>query len=407
MNIGRGSDIARAINIGTGGTSTAQAVTIGSTGSTSTTAIQGGTGSTAITLAPGTNGSISATTTGTGTTSLKSATQILAQVTGSQTSGFVIQNSGSTSLFTVDTTNSRIYIGNPTSDSTAAVLVLDTSTGSDPASAVNGSMYYSTVYNAMRCYQDGWWSNCSDPTRLSHGFNIQEDFAGSDDSDSGMYCDGTTTISISYPWSCWNGGANTTGHADVLDAVSASRPGLARLSTGASPTALGNESFYLFGGSTEGLFIGGGEVFETAINIPTLSNGTQTYLIRAGLCDINDHATDCRDGVYFEYNSATSANWRYATAFNNTRTKNSSSKAVAAGWTDLKFVATSSTSVTFYVKGPGDTTYTNLGTISTNVPNGTSNTTSIMLLIDKSNGNADSFFDVDYVDYWNDLTTSR
>jgi hypothetical protein len=418
LNIGRGSDIARAINIGTGGSTTAQAVAIGSTGSTSTTTINGGSGASAISLVtssggvaitPGANGSINATSTGTGTTNLKSATQILAQVTGSQTSGFVIQNSGNTSLFTVDTTNSRVYIGNPTSDSTAAVLVLDTSTGGDPGSAVNGSMYYSTVYNAMRCYQDGVWSNCSDPTRLSHGFNIQEDFAGSDDSDHGMYCDGTTTISIMYSWSCWNGGANTTGHADVLDAVTASRPGIARLSTGASPTALGNESFYLFGGSTEGLFVGGGEVFETAVNIPTLSNGTQTYLIRAGLCDKNDHATDCTDGVYFEYNSASSANWRYATAFNNTRTKNSSTKAVAPGWTNLRFVANSSTSVTFYVKGPGETTWTNLGTISGvgTVPNSTSNTTSIMLLIDKSNGNADSFFDVDYVDYWNDLTANR
>jgi hypothetical protein len=44
INIGRGSNIARTINIGTGGTSTAQTITIGSTGGASATTLQAGTG---------------------------------------------------------------------------------------------------------------------------------------------------------------------------------------------------------------------------------------------------------------------------------------------------------------------------------------------------------------------------
>ena len=330
----------------------------------------------------------------------------LLKPTSNSASAFRIQNSGgAATLFTVDTSGNNIQIGSSTTDTTAVLLTLDSySTSTDPT-GIAGAMYYSTAYNAMRCYQDGAWSNCSDPTRLSHGYNIQEDFFGSDDSDLSTYCNGTTAIVASYGWSCWNGGTSTVGYADMVAADLSTRLGQIQLAT--STSASGNESLYLGGGVTSQLFIGGGESFETAINIPTLSNGTQTYVIRTGLCDNNNHAQDCVDGVYFEYSSASSANWRINTALGSTRTKTTTSKAVATGWTNLKWVATSSSNITFYVKSAGETSYTNVGSITTNIPTSSSNATSLMMLIDKTAGTTERTFKVDYVDYWRDFTTNR
>jgi hypothetical protein len=92
------------------------------------------------------------------------------------TAGFQILSSASLSnipQFVVDTTNSRTYIGNPTGDTTGALLVLDTKTGSGDPTGVNGAIYYSTggqggassaaTTNAgkFRCFEGGVWLNCT------------------------------------------------------------------------------------------------------------------------------------------------------------------------------------------------------------------------------------------------------
>jgi hypothetical protein len=74
------------------------------------------------------------------------------------TTAFQIQNAAGNSLFTVDTTNSRIQIG--TSDTTATLLVLDTKTDSSDPTGVNGAMYYNSNAGKFRCYQAGAWTDC-------------------------------------------------------------------------------------------------------------------------------------------------------------------------------------------------------------------------------------------------------
>jgi hypothetical protein len=559
INIGRGSNIARTINIGTAGTSTAQAITIGSTGSTSTTTIQGGTGAGAIALNGGTNGSITATTTGTGTIGLKSASQVYIQSTTDNSTAFQIQNSaggfvvnvdtsagnidlgflrvsypsfgdvlmdtyfssgniylatgtagsltlgrtgittgviggltqnsgavsltgnaassftttsgaltlqsanantnitldGSTSattiksgagninlnstastivkpttnsttafqiqpsgsttpLFVADSSNSRIYIGNPSADAVTTVLVLDNSSGSDPASPANGSMYYSTTYSAMRCYQDGAWSNCSDPTRLARGYNIQEEFVASSSAGSDYNCGDTTAppntlnVGSTHAWACYTGvDDGSTGRVITVEPDVSSRPGQIQLETGTSGTG-GHASMYLSGGLTSAFFIGGGESYETAVNFGALSASTSTYIARIGLCDGNGYGADCSNGTYFEYDSSTSANWRIATAKAATRTKTTTSKVVATGWTNLKFVATSSSNIDFYVKNAADSSYTLVGSITTNIPNTSSNCAGLTFTMYRTgSGTTNRTMKVDYVDYWNDLTTRR
>jgi hypothetical protein len=60
--------------------------------------------------------------------------------------------SGGLPLFTVDTTNSRVSIGN--GSATGALLVLDSS-ASDPTGTA-GAMYYSTATSGFRCYTTQW-----------------------------------------------------------------------------------------------------------------------------------------------------------------------------------------------------------------------------------------------------------
>ena len=142
------------------------------------------------------------------------------------------------------------------------------------------------------------------------------------------------------------------------------------------------------------------------------STATQEYIIRVGLCSDNDlDSPTCGNGVYFEYNRTNSTSWRGRTVQNyGTATQTSTTKAVTAGgWTTLKWVATSANSVTFYVKNPGETTYTSLGAVgsASTVPNAAAYATSLMFYIDKNVGGTTASFNVDYVDYFNDFTSNR
>ncbi len=73
---------------------------------------------------------------------------------------FDIQNAAGTQLFTVDSSNSRVYIGDSTADATGTVLVLDTKNTSGDPTGVNGATYYNSNSNKFRCYQNGAWTDC-------------------------------------------------------------------------------------------------------------------------------------------------------------------------------------------------------------------------------------------------------
>ena len=342
----------------------------------------------------------------TGTVNMTSDNTIVTKSSTDSAAAFQVLNAANVAQLTVDTTNSRVYMGPTAGSTTGTLLVFGKKTNAGDPAGTEGAMYYNASMGAMRCYVEGVWSHCSNPTRLAHGYNVQEEFIGASNGGANIDCDSATaTVGTTHPWACYSVSSNTTANTQAIEPNEANRPGQIQLNTGT--TAAGMASIYLSGGSTPAFFIGGGETFETAINIPTLSNGTQRYLLHIGLCDVNDHATDCSNGAYFEYDSNTSANWRYATAKATTRTKNSSTKAVATGWTNLKFVADNANSVTFYVKSAGETTYTNIGNITTNVPNTNSNVASIMFYMDKLAGTTNRTMTIDYADYWNDLTSPR
>lgn len=138
VNIGRGSDIARTINIGTAGSTTAQTIGIGSTGSTSTTTIQGGTGASAIALTTGTNGNINLTTTGTGTINLTTGSAgVIVKPTTDNGSAFQVQNAAGSYIFNVNTVFGLVNIGNLNIGIGTNIALIDTTTSGDTLNIAN------------------------------------------------------------------------------------------------------------------------------------------------------------------------------------------------------------------------------------------------------------------------------
>ncbi|MBI4034398.1 hypothetical protein HY380_00700, partial [Candidatus Saccharibacteria bacterium] len=75
------------------------------------------------------------------------------------TTAFRIQNAAGTNLFVADTTNSRIYIGEPTADATGALLVLDTKNTAGDPTCVDGGLYYNSNAVQARACINGAWNN--------------------------------------------------------------------------------------------------------------------------------------------------------------------------------------------------------------------------------------------------------
>jgi hypothetical protein len=82
------------------------------------------------------------------------------QNSADSTGAFRVLNAGSVPQFQIDTTSSRVYVGNPTADSTGALLVLDTKNTAGDPTGVNGGMYYSSTRDTSRCYEEGYWMDC-------------------------------------------------------------------------------------------------------------------------------------------------------------------------------------------------------------------------------------------------------
>lgn len=160
INIGAGSNIARTIHIGDAGSSTAQTITLGSNGGTSTTTIQGGTNSTAVNITTGSGGYINLITSGNGNINSIAGGVITNKVLTDSSTAFQVQNASSVNQLTVDTTNSRIYVGPTAGDTTGSILVLGNKTNSGDPTGVAGAMYYNSSTNTFRCYENGSWTDC-------------------------------------------------------------------------------------------------------------------------------------------------------------------------------------------------------------------------------------------------------
>lgn len=145
-------------------------------------------------------------------------------------------------------------------------------------------------------------------------------------------------------------GIDINGETDVI--------GVFRLSAATSST---NRAVY----ATRGWVTGNGEiVFETKLRIPTLSDSSQRFYVRAGFVNSSAVASTT-DGIYFRYiDNLNSGQWQLVCISGSTATvTNTASAPIANTWYKLRIVINSAaSSVGFYIDG------VLVGTITTNIP---------------------------------------
>ncbi len=199
-------------------------------------------------------------------------------------------------------------------------------------------------------------------------------------------------------WTAVNSGTGAASATNTTSVNNLGRPGIMSLTTGT--TATGRAALHL--GTVTTQLDGGAIEYRTNVFIPSLSDGTNTYLLRVGLGD-QTTATDFTDGVYFEYVSGTSLEWRIATASNNTRTKVNSGTLVATNaWQNLRFVVEEdASSVEFFVNS------ISVGTVSTNIPIGTTRLLGPIYVLAKSLGTTARLVYFDYFLFRQNLSAAR
>jgi len=220
---------------------------------------------------------------------------------------FDIQNAAGTSLFTVDsTTNSRVYIGDSTADSTGTVLVLDTKDTTGDPTGVDGAMYYNAVDKNFKCYKNGLWSDCNFASLRSE-WVLQEDFL-----DAGV---ATATIGT-YEWTLTD--TSTATEAKVNAGTNASnydRWGIYQTTTAAT---IGSGNYIRLdpngmAGTPSNMTV----EFDHGPSNAAAADGTQST-IRIGLMTGTTTSADPTDGIYFQYLTTTAAgNWFRCTQNNN------------------------------------------------------------------------------------------
>lgn len=189
------------------------------------------------------------------------------------------------------------------------------------------------------------------------------------------------------------------GGIDNLN-IDSAHPGVINLNTG---TNSNGKVSVLFGtldtnSKNKTISLGGGKITYTqVVYIPTLANVTDDFFSIYGIASQYIY-TGFDDGVLFRYDRSTSANWIIGTATGNSQTYVTTSTAVTTGWTKLKFVVTGTSSAEFFING------SSVGTISTNL--GT-NGIAMVGMIEKTAGTTSVSTSIDYIEYFNILTTPR
>jgi len=181
----------------------------------------------------------------------------------------------------------------------------------------------------------------------------------------------------------------------------AKHTGITRFTSGTSATGSGS-----WGNLGNQLFLGNSchWRYDTVIKIDTLSDGTNTYVLRCGFLDSG--SAEPTDGVFFRYtHSVNSGKWELVARANSVETvTNATNTAVAAAtWYRLTVIVNpAGTLAEFFQDG------VSLGTVAANIPTAASRQTGFGNMFLKSAGTADiNFVQMDsmqVIGYWN---TSR
>lgn len=171
---------------------------------------------------------------------------------------------------------------------------------------------------------------------------------------------------MSFSSNGWVAGSSGAG-SGVTALGDATHPGYLVYTTG---TATTGRFARTWGASTSPLKLdsaSGVTIYETKFRIPTLSDVTDTFSVRAGFLDLLTGAPV--DGVYFELESNADAQLQCVTANNSTRTTTDSGLTIsAATWYRARIEITDNTSAAFFCAAEGSPLGAALVTTATNLP---------------------------------------
>lgn len=201
----------------------------------------------------------------------------------------------------------------------------------------------------------------------------------------------------------WTSGTANGGDFNPTQPSDSGHPGVLSVTTG---TNAGGQSMIYLGNinntTQQEIILGGGAIdIYMVIQLPVLSNGTDTYEISVGLGQSQNYSNTSYDnGVFFNYSSTiNSGNWQGSTSKATTKSVLNSSTAVTTSWTTLRInVNAAGTVATFYVNG------SSIGTINTNLP---TLGISPALNIAKSAGTTARLLYIDLVYMFQALTSAR
>jgi hypothetical protein len=251
-----------------------------------------------------------------------------------------------------------------------------------------GTQIYNTTYDANCTYnQDfGWWSN--EPNWLMYnGYTGNEEFV--------TYA--TTGNGFLFQ-------SNTAAGAITNTTPINNRPGVLQLST--STSATGRATTILDNNSASSFLLGGGKlIFETDVQIPTLSTSTETFRFSTGLS--NSSSAVSGSSIAFLYDSSGSSTgsagtgkWQVVCANANSRSYTTTDSIVTAGrWYRLRAeINSAANSVQFYINGTLVKTETN------NIPTSALTYAAVQI---KTNGTTARTAWIDFIRIRQKFTTPR
>lgn len=170
--------------------------------------------------------------------------------TTNSTSAFSIQTSASANLFVADTTNARIYVGDPAGDANAVLLVLDNkNTTGDPASGTAGAMYYNSADGDYRAYQNSGWATVQ-PVRYAYLSSVVSQTTTTYADVTGMTF--SVAANTNYEVSCsiiYQTAATTTGIGISLNGPASPTLIAGQFISNSTATALNGRSFNAYNGT--------------------------------------------------------------------------------------------------------------------------------------------------------------